>query len=86
LGRSKTPVTRGVAKETEFENELLSSDDTVEAVSSSNRLLLDSLKSKHIRESPFKDDETACLHILVSFMTALLALDTGKEIPSVEAI
>jgi hypothetical protein len=77
-----------LAKETVFENdELESSDDAVEAVSSSNWLLLDSLeKSKHIRESPFRDDETACLHILVSFMTALLALAIGKERPSVEAM
>jgi hypothetical protein len=83
LGRSNTDVTRGVAKETELENELLSPDDK-EAVSSSNRL--DSLQSKHKKESPAEDDETACTVIFVSCITALLALVEGKERPSVEAI
>jgi hypothetical protein len=83
LGRSKTAVTRGLAKETELENELLSPDDN-ETVSSSKRL--DSLQSKHKKESPAKDDETACLDILVSCMTALLALATGKVRPSVDAM
>jgi hypothetical protein len=73
-----------VAKETELENKLLSSDDDKEAVSSSNRL--DSLQSKHKSESPAKDDDSACLDILVCCMTALLALVEGKERPSVEAM
>jgi hypothetical protein len=84
LGRSNAAVTRGVAKETELENELLSSDDDKEAVSSSNRL--DSLQSKHKSESTAKGDGTACLDILVCCMTALLALVEGRERPSVEAM
>ena len=83
MGRSNAAVTRGVAKETELENELLSPDDDKEAVSSSNRL--DSLQPKH-KDSPAKDDEKASLDIFVSCITALLALVEGREKPSVEAI
>lgn len=70
-------------------NDMLSPDDTVEAVSSSNWLLA-VLKLKHNMESlclPVNDDRKACgVAILFSCITAPLALVRGKKKPSVEAI